>query len=301
MKMFVKVVSVLFLLCLSACAQETVKQQSVNPVMLSSKPAKLPGWCSKKEEYFKKGDLFFFIGEASSAKNENMAKKISIASAFSRVSNYFGVKVDSSMVSEEREVDGVYTYDIGVRSKLTGSPVTVKDYTLKDVYTEKWSSAGGEKYKVRVLLEIPSHEIARMQKKIDALCGWYISTDVDLKRFNKDIQTQTKLFAGKMNLNLTPDILQIDEDYESITVEKLASVSDTAFFLKVNVRSSKTEEIKGEWYTNIDIETEYISLLENKVISTRNTAVKGAAFSKEGALENGVKKAFEKIIEEVSS
>jgi len=247
---------------------------------------KKPAWYTIAPKT-KKGNSFYFVGEADGAKSEKDAKEQSFSNGLALVSNSFGVKINSQMISKTQESDGNYNYDIGIVNKVTGVPVTIKNYKVEETFTEIINGS----FSAKTLLSIPESEMSRIQMEMESLCGFGFVFD---KKLNQSIfNTFIKEFAKLKKLNLKPVKSEISPEY---TTSSLKQISRTAYFMAVKVSSTEPKNIEGEWYTNVTILVELLSLVDSKVIDTFSAESKGAAFSAKDALSNGYKKAIEQIM-----
>jgi len=258
--------------------------------LLETNPSPKPEWLSIAG-YARKGGNWYFVGESSRSSSEADARAKALLDGLAQISNQFGVKVSSELISQERESNGNYSYDIGVKNKLTGAPIRIRDYKVEGTYIEKWNRNGIE-FDAKVLIRVPEEEIARIRKEIDALCGWAIISP--LSDLAGETMRLTKEFAQIKKVNLTPDAVQVDATYSLETLVQKAP--DAAFFLVVKVKPGGPKEIEGEWYADISVEVEYLSLTENKVVKTYSGSARGAAYSAAGATRNALLKAFDEIM-----
>ncbi len=258
--------------------------------MLESTPAAKPEWLSITG-YAQKGGNWYFVGESSKSRTEEDARAKALLNGLSQISSQFGVKVSSELISQEKESNGNYSYDIGVKNKLTGAPIRIKDYKLDATYIEKWDR-GVVEFDAKVLVKVPDEEIARIKKEIDALCGWAVLTPRE--ELMNDAMRLVKEFAQLKKFNLKPDADPVAENY---TIETLAQkAADSAFFLVLKVKPAEPKNVDGEWYADVAVEAEYISLTENKVIKPYSGSARGAAYTDKDAVKNAFLKAFDEIM-----
>jgi hypothetical protein len=109
-----------------------------------------------------------------------------------------------------------------------------------------------------------------------------------------DAMRLVKEFAQVKKFNLKPDADPVAESY---TIETLAQkADDSAFFLVLKVKPGEPKSVEGEWYADVAVEAEYISLTENKVIRPYSGSARGAAYSDKDAVKNAFLKAFDEIM-----
>ena len=169
--------------------------------LLEKTPKMKPDWVNLSGKT-KKGDKFYFVGHATGAFSKEDAKKNAFLSGLAEVSNYFGVKIKSEMVSSQREKDGEYSYNIGIKNKISGAPIKVKNFNIENSYYEKWEKSGIE-YNCSLLISIPELEMNRIKKEVEALTAWTIisNKEVDKTIVNNFI----KKFAISKKIQLLPD------------------------------------------------------------------------------------------------
>ncbi len=258
--------------------------------LLETNPPSKPEWLSITG-YARKGGDWYFVGESSKSRSEEDARAKALLNGLAQISNQFGVKVSSELISQEREANGVYSYDIGVKNKLTGAPIRIKDYKLESAYSEKWDR-GEIEFDAKVLIRVPDEEIARIRKEIEALCAWTVITPRD--DLTGDAMRLAKEFAQVKKINLKPDADTVSGAYTAETLAQKAP--DAAFFLVIRIKPEEPKNVEGEWYATVAVEAEYLSLTENKVIRAYSGSARGAAYSDKDALKNAFLKAFDEIM-----
>jgi len=277
---------VVVLMVISSCATTGASKKSG---IIEKEPATQPKWV-KHTEKIKSGSLYYFFGESHKSFSRQDAVDKAVANALSKVSNHFGVKVSSELVVKDRETDGKYSYDIGVKNQITGAAVVVKKHEVAGVYIEKWQREKIE-YDAKVRISIPVHEMARMQMEMESLCGWTVISNLEADK--TVVNSFIKEFAGNKKINLKPSSITVEDGYSA---ESISKVSDTAYFLVVKFDIGDPVDIDGEWYANVQATVEYISLLDRKVIDTFSAEAKGGAYSGKDAIKNGISKVVEQIM-----
>ena len=280
-------VVLLFMLCFAACGTTDAPQSGKPAVSESNRPA----W-TKVPEKIEKEDVVLFVGEASIAKTEEDAVAIAQQNAFAKVSNYFGVAVKSEFRSHEVEKDGEYHYAIGVKSSVTGKEIEVKNYHIKDKFTECFHSKKGNEYNAFILLSIPKTELARIKTEVDGFGVWTLKSD--LPEAADKIREIFPVFNKKgIKLNQQIDFAEAQD------TSKIAAESHKAFFFKIEIKEAKAEEYSGEFYSIIELKAELINLLTGETVNRWNIEAKGAAYSAKEALDNGISKAVHEIAEQI--
>ncbi len=258
--------------------------------LLETNPPSKPEWLSITG-YARKGGDWYFVGESSKSRTEEDARAKALLNGLSQISNQFGVKVSSELISQEREANGVYSYDIGVKNKLTGAPIRIKDYKLESAYVEKWDR-GEIEFDAKVLIRVPDEEISRIRKEIEALCAWAVISPRD--DLVGDAMRLAKEFAQVKKINLKPDADTVSGTYTAETLAQKAP--DAAFFLVIKIKPEAPKNVEGEWYATVAVEAEHLSLTENKVIRAYSGSARGAAYSENDAVKNAFLKAFDEIM-----
>ena len=281
-----KILSALFFLMFSVVSCGSADEKS------NAKPATTsvsrPEW-TKIAEKIEKSDVVLWIGEASNANSEEDAVNLAQQNAFAKVSNSFGVSVKSEFKSHEVETNGEYSYAIGVKSSVTGKQIEVKNYHIKDKYTER---SGRNEYNAFVLLAIPKTELARIQTEVDGFGVWALKSD--LPEAADKIREIFPVFSKKgIKLNQQIDFAEA-QDTGKITAE-----SNKAFFLKIEIKETKAEEYSGEFYSIIELKAELISLITGETVNRWNVESKGAAYSRGEALSNSITKAVQEITSQI--
>lgn len=280
-------VVLLFMLCFAACGTTDAPQSGKPSVSESNRPA----W-TKVPEKIEKADVILFVGEASIAKSEEDAVALATQNAFAKVSNYFGVSVKSEFRSREVEENGEYSYTIGIKSSVTGKEIEVKNYHIKDKFTECLHSKKGNEYNAFILLSIPKTELARIKTEVDGFGVWALKSD--LPEAADKIREIFPVFSKKgIKLNQQIDFAEAQD------TGKIAAESNKAFFLKIEIKETKAEEYSGEFYSIIELKAELISLITSETVNRWNVEAKGAAYSAKEAQDNGIKNAVREISEQI--
>jgi hypothetical protein len=270
-----------------ACSSSSGNARTDTLIRSSSNPK--PPWVEDMSAMSRPGKTSF-TGRSSGASSERDAIDLAMNNAFSNLSNYFGVSVRSDMISSEQESDGVYSYSIGIESKLTGSVITVKKYSVDATYTEQWNR-GRREYDAAVLLSVPDMEMARIQAEVEGAVTWAVFPDNELVRSN--IRPFIQELAKKRNVSFRQKDVVLPEMFNYSDV---FSQHRTAYLLIIRSEIGKPSEYHGEWYVNIKTTVEFSSLIESKIVDTWTIEEKGGAFDPDSAIENGMKQTFKKLI-----
>lgn len=287
-RIIIFLVSVFFMF--SGCG--TAPDKSGNDELVRSSKKDRPQW-TKSSNVVKRINETLFVGITSGANSEEEAVSSATAKAFAEVSNFFGVSVESNMVAAEQETDGKYSYSLGITSKLTGSSITVKDYMIREKYIEKWHR-GNTQYDAYILLSVPNREMARI--RIESEGAGTIAFLSDNEMIKDEIKNFTKVLAKKKGIKFRKKSIKLDKDYE---VSQVMPKAGTAYLLAVNLKEGKPEEHDGEWYVEMKIEVELVSLLSGKIIETWTAETKGGAFSEKDCRINGSEQIVKKITEQL--
>lgn len=284
-----KILSALFFFMFSVVSCGSADQPSAAKPVRSS--FNRPEW-TKTAEKIEKPDVVLFVGEASNANSEEDAVNLAQQNAFAKVSNSFGVSVKSEFKSHEVETNGEYSYAIGVKSSVTGKEIEVKNYHIKDKFTECLHSKKGNEYNAFILLSIPKTELARIKTEVDGFGVWALKSDL-LEAADK-IREIFPVFSKKgIKLNQQIDFAEAQD------TGKIAAESNKAFFLKIEIKEAKAEEYSGEFYSIIELKAELISLITGETVNRWNVEAKGAAYSAKEAIDNGITNAVREISEQI--
>ncbi|MBO4710946.1 hypothetical protein J5681_03400 [bacterium] len=270
-------------LFLTVSCGSTDERGNTKPEQSSNRPK----WTEVAEK-IERDDAVLFVGEASIARSEEDAVHLALQNAFAKVSDSFGVSVRSEFKSHEVEHDGEYTYAIGVKSSVTGKQIEVKDYHIKDKFTECLHSKNGNEYNAFVLVSIPKRELARIKVEVDGFGAWALKSEIpEAADRIRELFPVFNQKGVKLNQELNFD--------DTGDLSAVASASNKAFFLKIEVKETKSEESDGEFYSLIEIKAELFNLLTAEIVNHWRVESKGAAYSKEEALSNGITKAVQEI------
>lgn len=256
-----------------------------------SQSSNRPKWTEVAEK-IEKSDAVLFVGEASNAKSEEDATNLAQQNAFAKVSNSFGVSVKSEFKSHEVESNGEYSYAIGVKSSITGKEIEVKNYHIKDKFTECTHSKSGKEYNVFILLSIPKTELTRIQVEVDGFGVWALKSEIP--EAADKIRELFPAFNQK-GIKLNQE-MKFDETGD---ISAVSAASHKAFLLKIEVKETKSEEYNGEFYSIVEIKAELFNLLTSETVNRWKVESKGAAYSREDALSNGITKAVQEIVGQI--
>lgn len=285
--MKVKLVSLFFMFFfLVSCGSSSNTSENSKPAVSPSNAANRPEW-TKIAEKVDKGDAVFFIGSTNDARNEDEAIKKAAQDAFNKVSNSFGVSVKSTMVDEQSLINGEDSYKLSIKSSLTGRPIEVKKYRIKEQYTER----SGRGHNAFVLIAVPKSELERIQIEIDSFGVWALKSD--LSESADKIRDLFPVFKNK-GVNFNQEI-----EYSGKTPDEIFNETRKAFYLKVECKETKAEEHNGEFYSVIQIKAELFDLMTGKTINRWTVDSTGAAYSKEEAVSTGISKAVNEIIDQL--
>ena len=285
--MKINFVSLFLLSCLFfvSCGSSDVVNESKPAASSGITISNRPEW-TKIPEKIEKSDVVLFIGDSSETKSEDDAATLALHSAFSKVSNFFGVSVNSEINSREVEKDGEYSYAIGVKSSITGRQIEVKKYNIKEKYIER----DGKKYNAFVLLSIPKTELARIQIEVDGFGVWALKSNVSE---TDKIRELFPVFNGK-GIKINQQI-----DFSDKTPDEIFKETGKAFFLKIECEETKSEEYNEEFYSIVQMKVELFNLMTGETLNRWSVESKGGAHSKGEAVSNAVKNAVKEIIDQI--
>jgi hypothetical protein len=273
-------------LFMTACGSgSNVKQDN----LLRSSSTPKPQWVDNMGAMKRPGKVSF-TGRSSGSGSERDAIALATKNAFSNLSNFFGVSVKSDMISSEQESDGVYSYSIGIESKITGATISVKRYNVDATYTEQWNR-GRKEYDAAILLSVPEIEIARIRAEVEGAVTWAVIPKDDLIKSNSLVFLQELSKKRKVSFRQNDIELSPLYDYSNIF-----QTHQTAYLLVIKCDIDEPSQYHEEWYVRIKTTVEFTSLIDNKIIDTWTIEEKGGAFDPDSAIENGMKQTFKKLI-----
>jgi len=256
--------------------------------LIEKSSSKKPIWISSNVHIVKNNNNYF-LGEASNILDLNKAKKIALNSAFSNLASFFKVDISSTTTTTQREINGKFSYDVGIKNSISGAPITVKDYKITDYYYEKWNRNGKTVYDAYALLFIPQKEINRIQKEIDALCMWKI--EFKNMQPTSEVVPFVRKFAEKQHINIIPKPILSNTNID------ISKNNKTAYSMIVEISTSKPENDSGEWFASAKINVQLISLTSGKNVSSWKVEATGGAFSGEDAKQTAINNALKKLEE----
>jgi len=275
-------VILLSILFIASCGSSSTRS-SAGPS--ASSTAARPKWTEIPEK-IDRGDAVFFIGSSNYSKSEDDAIKQASQDAFNKVSNFFGVSVKSTLVDEQTLINGVDSYKLAINSTLTGKQIEVKNYQIKEKYTEKI----GKEFNAFVLVSIPKSELARIQIEVDAFGVWALKSNVSEPAADK-MRELFPILDNKKGIKINQQI-----DFSDKTPAEIFDATKKAFFLKIECNEIKAEENNDEFYSIIEIKIELFDLMTGKTLNRWTSEGKGAAYSREDAVNGGITKALNEII-----
>ena len=280
----------LFLIFLLVSCGSAEQRSDGNP--MQSEGTNRPEW-TKIPEKIDKSDVVLWVGESSESNSEEDAVNLAQQNAFAKVSNSFGVSVKSEFKSREIEENGEYSYVIGVKSSVTGKQIEVKNYHIKDKFTECFhSKKEGKKYNAFVLISILKTELARIKTEVDGFGVWALKSDIP-----EAADKIRELFPAfnKKGIKLNQEM----KFEETGDLSAVSATSNKAFLFKIEVKETKSEEYSGEFYSIIEVKAELFNLLTGETINRWAVESKGAAYSRNEAVSGGITKAVQEIAEQI--
>ena len=277
-------VILLSILLIASCGSSSTKS-SASPV--TSSTANRPQWTEIPEKV-DRGDAVFFIGSSNYARSEDDAIRLASQDAFAKVSNSFGVSVKSSIEDQQTSIDGSDSYRLAIKSSVTGRQIEVKNYQIKEKYTEK----SGRDFNAFVLISVPKNELARIQIEVDSFGVWALKSNISEAAADK----MRELFPVLNNKGIK---INQKIEFSDKTPSEIFNETKKAFFLKIECNEIKAEENNDEFYSIIEIKIELFDLMTGKTINRWTAEGKGAAYSKEDAISGGITKTLNEIINQI--
>ena len=263
---------------------EAVYQRSSRemPSSSSSRPAWVDGaW--KIDE----GDYIALIGSSSNASTKEKALDSAKNNALKQLSEYFGVSVSATFTEKRTKINGKRDYKITNDVNSSSRQIEVKESELEDLFIER----RGNGWTAYAKVAVPKSELARIQIELDAAGVWAIQSDVP--QCESKIRDLFPVF-GRHGVNMTQQI-----EYSYKTPDQIYRENAKMFYLKVECKEQKSEEYNGEFYSIIQVTAELFNLMTGTTINRWQQEGKGAAYSRNDALTDGVSKAVEEIIGQI--
>ena len=262
---------------------EAVYQRSGKEIPSSAARPDWIGVAGKIDE----GDRVAFIGSSSNAETKEKAIDSAKNNALKQISEYFGVSISATFSEERSKTNGKHDSRISSSTQSSSRRVEVKESDMEDSFTER----RGNGFVAYVKIAVPKSELARIQIELDAAGVWAIQSDVP--QCEAKIRDLFPVF-GRHGVNMTQQI-----EYSYKTPDQIYRENSKMFYLKVECKEVKSEDYNGEFYSLIQISTELFNLMTGKTMNRWEGNGKGAAYSKDDAVTNGVSKAVEEIINQI--
>ncbi len=282
--MKIKILAIL-LLTFSIVACGSTETQRSNKPMVSN--ANRPEWTKIQEDTIDQDNIMMFLGTSDRAESESHALSLAEQNATLRVSNYFGVKVQSLVENEISSVNGTDSYRLSMKSSQEGKQIEVT-YKVSNKYTEynngEWSGY--------VLIAVTKQELARIQIEVDGFGVWALKSNIP--ESEDKILTLFEVFKNK-GINILKDQKIA---FSNQSIDSIFQKTRKAFFLKIECDEIKSEEYNGEFYSVISFKADLFDLITGKMLKRWSVETKGAAYSKKEAVSIGISKAVEEIADQ---
>lgn len=249
-----------------------------------------PQWTNTIAEHIDEDDRVLFIGASSNTATEEQSLNSAAQNAFEKASKYFGVSVSSTSIDIREKTNGKSSYQFAKRNMISGKNIEIKEYDFADSYTEK----SGGRYSSFILLAISKEELNRIRIEVDGFGVWAMKSD--LQESSEKIRELFPALSSKgVKLNQEIDYFSRKESSE------IFKETGKAYFLKIECSETRSEEYSGEFYSIIKITAELFNLMTGESMKRWNAEGKGAAYSREDAVSDGITKAVREIQEEIES
>ena len=228
------------------------------------------------------------VGRSFGISEKNNAETAAFINALSEISSYFGVRIKSETIDVSEESGGVYSYKIGTKNKITGTPIKLNRFNKVAIYTEE-NEKGYSSY---CLIKVPIEEIARIEKEIKGITDWSVLSSAD---FKTELVDFIKEFSHKKELKIAPDETKISEN----SIKSISQISESAYFLSLQAENTEPVLEGKVWITRVKIRLRLLSLTEEKELDTITEELKWGELTPELAVKKGFKKLAEKMIEKL--
>lgn len=251
--------------------------------LLSS--ANKPSWANESD--IDEGNRIAFIGSSTNTRTEEESKQSAINNALQSVSKYFGVSVSAKFSEKRSKINGKRDHQILSEGEFSAKNIEIKEFNVEDSVTNRTKSG----YISYVKVAVPKSELARIKIKLDGFGVWAIKSDIP--QCEDKIRDLFPVF-GKYGITINEQI-----DYSFKTPDQVYRDYSKAFYFKVECKELKSEDYNGEFYSMIQITTELFNLMTGETINRWEGNGKGAAYSRNDAVTNGISKAVEDIIQKI--
>lgn len=227
------------------------------------------------------------VGKSDGKETEKEAENSAFISALADLNLYFGVTVSAQMEDVESETDGVYNYSIKSKNTITGAPVKVNKFNKTNVFIEKKDDG----FSGFVQISIPMSEVARIDKEIKGITGF--SVIVSNPAYETILADFARQWAQAKGLKIAGTASTINT---SSTVEEIAAISNSAYFLVVIAEFEEPVQMKNAFYTKVKITLRQLSLVEQRELATITEELKWGEYTPEDAIKKGFKKLIQNMM-----
>jgi len=227
------------------------------------------------------------VGKSDGKPTEKEAENSAFINALADLNLYFGVSVSAQMEDVESETDGVYNYSIKSKNTITGAPVKVNKFNKTNVFVEKKKDG----FSGFVQISIPMSEVARIDKEIKGITGFAVV--VSNPAYETILADFARQWAQSKGLKIAGNPSTIST---SSTVEEIAAVSNSAYFLVVIAEFEEPVQMKNAFYTRVKITLRQLSLVEQRELATVTEELKWGEFTPDEAIKKGFKKLIQNMM-----
>ena len=247
--------------------------------------ANKPSWANASD--IDEGHRIAFIGSSTNTRTEEESKQSAISNALQNVSKYFGVSVSAKFSEKRSKVNGQRSHQILSEGEFSSKNIEIKEFNVEDSATIRTGSG----YLSYVKVAVPKSELARIKIKLDGFGVWAIKSDNP--QCEDKIRDLFPVFS-KYGITINEQI-----DYSFKTPDQVYRDYSKAFYFKVECKEQKSEDYNGEFYSLFQISSELFNLMTGETINRWEGNGKGAAYSRNDAVTNGISKAVEDIIQQI--
>jgi len=266
------------ILSVVACASHVKKESAPPP----------PQWTTQSG-FVQNGENLSVVGRAFEKASRSDAETVAFVNALVEISRYFGVQIESELSDKAEESNGLYSYSIGAKNKITGAQIKISHFNKAALYTEEKEGV----YSSCILLSIPLKEVARIEKEVKGIADWSLFSSDEVKDEMRDF---IKTFASKKGIKIAPQEKIVSQN---LPAKELSTLSDNAYFLQLESENSEPVQEGKVWVTRVKIRVRIISLTEDREVETIAEELKWGEYTSELAVKKGFKKLTEKILNKI--
>lgn len=162
----------------------------------STKPA--PAWFAEPPP--NSGRDLFFVGDASSAPDEGMARDLAVQKALASLSQYCGAVVKSDFTSLERETNGKLEQMVALSVDIAGEELTLREVVVEETSIRKGTSGGFDGFALIRWPRAQYRQVLAMQRARGERALTMFRSAEDAFKASKVDETRTRLDEARQIL-----------------------------------------------------------------------------------------------------